>query len=139
MLCRFRHRDRNGCRPHSASGGRNRSLRRCAIGTIHYERVDRDATPGTLVYLKASLTGDEPTDLLSYHSRKSRFPHQSTADQWFDESQFESYRKLGYHVARSAFRESLEKLREKSAQPAMEIDGRDSFRRFRGLFPEPRL
>jgi len=27
------------------------------------------------------------------------FPHESTADQWFKESQFESYRALGYHVA----------------------------------------
>jgi len=29
--------------------------------------------------------------------------HQSTADQFFSESQFESYRRLGYHVLRSAF------------------------------------
>ena len=31
------------------------------------------------------------------------FPHQSTADQFFSESQFESYRRLGLHVLRSAF------------------------------------
>ena len=27
------------------------------------------------------------------------FPHETTADQFFDESQFESYRHLGYEVA----------------------------------------
>jgi hypothetical protein len=26
------------------------------------------------------------------------FPHQSTADQWFSESQFESYRSLGFEI-----------------------------------------
>ena len=33
------------------------------------------------------------------------FPHQSTADQWFDELQFESYRALGEHIGRDASRE----------------------------------
>ena len=28
------------------------------------------------------------------------FPQQSTLDQWFDEAQFESYRKLGYLIGR---------------------------------------
>jgi hypothetical protein len=32
----------------------------------------------------------------------AQFPHESTADQWFDESQFESYRALGYHIADKA-------------------------------------
>ena len=26
------------------------------------------------------------------------FPHESTIEQWFSESQFESYRALGYHI-----------------------------------------
>jgi len=58
---------------------------------------------GWLLYLKSSLTGDEPADVLEYRSRFAGFPHQSTADQFFSESQFESYRRLGYHVLRSAF------------------------------------
>jgi peptidoglycan hydrolase-like protein with peptidoglycan-binding domain len=82
-----------------------------AIGTVHYERVDHGAAPGTLVYLKSSLTGDEPTDLLSYHSRHPQFPHQSTTDQWFAEAQFESYRKLGCHIAKSVFGGAVGKLR----------------------------
>jgi hypothetical protein len=69
------------------------------IGDIRYP----DGQMGTLVYLKASLTGDEPTDVLEYGTRQHAFPHQSTGDQFFDESQFESYRKLGVHVAKTTF------------------------------------
>jgi hypothetical protein len=69
------------------------------IGDIRYP----DGQMWTLVYLKASLTGDEPTDVLEYGTRQHAFPHQSTADQFFDESQFESYRKLGVHVAKTTF------------------------------------
>ncbi|MCI0537034.1 MAG: hypothetical protein L0Z50_17605, partial [Verrucomicrobiales bacterium] len=51
-----------------------------------------------LLYLKASLTGDEPSDLRHYHLENQDFPHQSTADQFFDEAQWESYRRLGEHI-----------------------------------------
>jgi hypothetical protein len=76
----------------------------CAIGKIYYSRVDTDARDGILVYLKSSLTGDEPTDALRYAAANPEFPHQSTSDQWFDESQFESYRVLGFHVAENVFK-----------------------------------
>lgn len=75
----------------------------CAIGKIHYSRVDRNGRDGILVYLKSSLTGDEPTDVLRYAAANAGFPHQSTGDQWFDESQFESYRVLGFHIAENVF------------------------------------
>jgi hypothetical protein len=75
------------------------SKRHCAVGTIHYEHVDPEAPQGILVYIKASLTGDEPTDVLRYAALNKIFPHQSTSDQFFDESQFESYRALGEHIS----------------------------------------
>ena len=76
------------------------SSQHCAMGTIHYpETLNGKRVTGTLVYVKSSLTGDEPTDVLEYRARQMAFPHQTTADQFFDESQFESYRWLGYHVA----------------------------------------
>jgi hypothetical protein len=52
---------------------------------------------GTIIYIKAGITGDEPGDVLNYKRQHTDFPHESTADQWFSESQFESYRRLGYH------------------------------------------
>ena len=70
-----------------------------AVGDITYA----DGTTGRLVYLKSSLTGnDESADVLGRHNEVPKFPHESTADQWFDESQFESYRALGYHIADKA-------------------------------------
>jgi len=68
-----------------------------AIGTIRYDLVDHEKD-GILVYLKTSLTGDEQADVLTYNREHPEFPHQTTGDQWFTESQFESYRRLGQHV-----------------------------------------
>ena len=56
-----------------------------------------------MLYLKSSLTGDEPADVIEYRSQFPEFPHQSTGDQFFSESQFESYRRLGLHIVRDAF------------------------------------
>ena len=63
--------------------------------------------PGTLLYIKSSLTGDEPADILRYAAEHPAFPHESTNDQFFDESQFESYRALGYHAAEDVFTRAL--------------------------------
>jgi hypothetical protein len=76
----------------------------CVVGTITYpEMEDGKPVKGWILYLKASLTGDEPEDVLQYHAAHPDFPHQSTLNQFFTESQFESYRRLGLHIARSAF------------------------------------
>ena len=80
----------------------------CAVGEILYNESDPGAESannqnGILVYIKASLTSDEPADVLNYKSRCPDFPHETTADQWFTESQFESYRALGAHVIETLF------------------------------------
>lgn len=75
-----------------------------AFGTIRYDMVEPDSPVGMLVYVKASLTGDEPADVLEYAAAHREFPHESTLDQFFSESQFESYRRLGEHVAKEVFR-----------------------------------
>ncbi len=80
-----------------------RSLFHCAVGTIHYERLDDHGAEGYLLYIKPSLSGSEPLDVLQYAKAHSEFPHEPTGDQWFSESQFESYRKLGQHVALAVF------------------------------------
>lgn len=66
----------------------------CAIGTIDYS----DTQTGTLLYIKSSLLNDAPEDVLNYAAQNPTFPHQTTGDQFFTESQFESYRYLGYHI-----------------------------------------
>ena len=68
---------------------------RFAVGTIRYSAIDDGIKDGLLVYLKPTLLGDEPVDVANYARTHASFPHQSTAEQWFDEAQFESYRMLG--------------------------------------------
>ncbi len=59
-------------------------------------------TPGRahslLIIVKPTLTGDEPLDVLQYAASHPTFPQETTSDQFFDEAQWESYRKLGEHV-----------------------------------------
>jgi hypothetical protein len=72
--------------------------RRFIIGTIKYSKVDQDATDGLLIYLKPTFYGNEPLDIVNYAKTSPTFPHETTADQWFSESQFESYRGLGLYT-----------------------------------------
>lgn len=95
-----------------------------AFGYIRYPNGNR----GLLVYLKSSLLRDDsleaalPEDfhrtsdfrsddrsydsnayIAYYKATHPDFPHESTADQFFDETQFECYRALGFIVAKSVF------------------------------------
>lgn len=70
----------------------------CAVGSIGYGRLDQNEPDGTLLYVKPVLCEDEPADVYNYAQVNPGFPHESTNDQWFSESQFESYRMLGSHI-----------------------------------------
>ncbi|MBN9520314.1 hypothetical protein J0H58_17585, partial [bacterium] len=78
-----------------------------AVGLIRYDDVDDHALAGTLVFVRSSLTGDEPSDVRQYAATHPEYPHTSTADQFFDDAQFESYRMLGEHAAVSVFEEAV--------------------------------
>jgi hypothetical protein len=72
------------------------SAKNYAVGKITYpENEDHE---GIIIYIKASMTTKENIDLQEYAKKNPTFPHQSTADQFFDEEQFESYRKLGLNI-----------------------------------------
>jgi hypothetical protein len=66
-----------------------------AIGEIRYPGDRR----GILIYIKASITGDENDYIFHYKKRYGAFPHETTLDQLFSEEQFEAYRALGFHAA----------------------------------------
>jgi hypothetical protein len=68
----------------------------CAIADICYP--EPEAEPGLLVYIKPGYHGTEPADVRSYAASNPTFPHEPTADQWFSESQLESYRVLGNYI-----------------------------------------
>lgn len=89
--------------------GSFQSPQRCIVGTIRYGDADPGAADGVLCCLKPVLCGDEPLDVQRYAAAsrkrdgKQPFPQQSTADQFFDEAQFESYRMLGEHLLTRVF------------------------------------
>jgi hypothetical protein len=77
----------------------------CAIGRIRYSAMDNstgtnpDANyDGALIYIKPSLNGSEPRDVVNYHNENSAFPQDSIAKKEFGDEQFESYRMLGSHM-----------------------------------------
>jgi hypothetical protein len=88
----------------------------CAIGKIRYDDFDNRAAPGILVYIKPSLTGEEPADVLNYAASHPTFPHETTANQFYTESQFECYRALGEHIAEAVFKQSVDEVRDSEAE-----------------------
>jgi hypothetical protein len=68
----------------------------CAAGEIQYGPTEK----GILLYVKASLSGDEDDYILDYKRRYRAFPHETTGDQFFDEEQLEVYRALGFHIVK---------------------------------------
>ncbi|RZU40820.1 hypothetical protein [Edaphobacter modestus] len=67
----------------------------CIAGTIRYS----NGAVGQILYIKSAYTRDLPADVVNFHKENPTFPNTSTLDQWFSESQFESYRRLGQHYA----------------------------------------
>jgi hypothetical protein len=81
-----------------------------AVGKIHYvPGSEKDA--GVLIYLKPALLADDPADVLGYKVTNSHFPHDTTANQWFDEAHFENYRALGEAAGSAACSSIADKIR----------------------------
>jgi hypothetical protein len=73
-----------------------------AIGTIRYSDPSADGPgckDGKVIYIKPAYHGSEGAAIQAYAKANKTFPHETTADQWFTESQFESYRALGLDIA----------------------------------------
>jgi hypothetical protein len=81
-----------------------------AVGTIRYSDVHADMLgltkeerSGVLIVVKPNRTPGASVDVLQYGFANDDFPQQTTADQWYDEQQFESYRRLGVISGESLF------------------------------------
>lgn len=62
-----------------------------------------------------------PEDARAYANLHEDFPHENTADQWFSESQFESYRSLGFYQMNLVIRGangSLDRLFNATPEPS---------------------
>jgi hypothetical protein len=73
------------------------------LGTIQYNLEHT----GYLLYIKSSLTGNERDYILDYQQKCPAFPHETTADQFFSEPQFEAYRALGNHIGQDLLSEEF--------------------------------
>jgi hypothetical protein len=77
-----------------------------AVMTVHYPETGdgRPATTGRLVLAKAVLTRHAPDAVKDFAATAdgANFPRDSTADQFIDDIQFESYRQLGRQVTTRA-------------------------------------
>ena len=69
-------------------------------GYIKGKIIYPDGTESTLILLKTTMIKDLGIRLKGYKGAHPDFPDQSTADQFFDEEQFEAYRELGYEIAK---------------------------------------
>ena len=90
------------------------ATRHVAVGKIlygqeHWDQLgleshgEADRT-GVIVWVKPAVTTDDAADVRQYKLENPDFPHQTTVDQWYDEAQFESYRKLAYDSVTNALR-----------------------------------
>ena len=74
------------------------------VAHVYYEGAEQPGS--TVLFVKPSVTGDEPLDVLQYRQQHRAFPQEPTMDQYFDEAQWESYRALGEHIGSRLFRKS---------------------------------
>lgn len=75
---------------------------------IRYPAIDGfEEGIGYILYFKLSLTGNEGEFIRRYRLDEPAFPHHSTANQLFDETQYEAYRALGEHVGDKLFLEAI--------------------------------
>lgn len=100
---RFQGLDKLSNHPQDAKGkpaGNAEPIPYYAIGMIDYASAD-DGDPadnGYILYIKPAYHGTEGAGIISYAASNKDFPHETTLDQWFTESQFESYRSLGLEI-----------------------------------------
>jgi hypothetical protein len=87
-----------------------------AIGDIDYQSADgkeQGCENGIILYIKPAYHGTEGAGIVSYATAHKTFPHETTTDQWFTESQFESYRSLGLEITNTILQDEV-MLREDS-------------------------
>jgi hypothetical protein len=91
-----------------------------AIGEIDYKSAPEwksaegddaaRAENGTILYIKPGYHGTESAGIIAYATANATFPHETTADQFFSESQFESYRSLGFEIMDGVLKDAAENV-----------------------------
>src|SRR4029077_5694408 len=84
-----------------------------AIGEIDYTTAPEGSAAtkkGHILYIKPGYHGTESPGIVAYATANAAFPHETTADQFFSESQFESYRTLGFEIMDGVLRNAAENV-----------------------------
>ncbi|WP_020407322.1 hypothetical protein [Hahella ganghwensis] len=84
-------------RPITEVDDKGRHKKPFALGEVTYQ----DKTKAQLLYIKAVISDYPSANVYSYWRANPSFPDQSTVDQFFDEMQFDSYRRLGLDILTS--------------------------------------
>jgi hypothetical protein len=101
----------SGATGRQANGAKSRAQPHALLARVWYPGAHDEPHAGgcsLLIVLKPSLSGDEPLDVAYYKKAYPDFPQETTLDQFFDEAQWESYRKLGRHIGEQVFPEEGE-------------------------------
>jgi len=77
-----------------------------ALASIHY----RSGKTGHLVVVKPNMCAGAPVDLVNYKADHPLFPQEPTTDQFFSETQWESYFQLGHTLGLNLQRHLLDDL-----------------------------
>src|SRR5262249_21516524 len=102
--------------PRDKNDNASSEARHFVVGTITYAfahaealgwpDLSLEARTGVFVLIKPTVLGDESADVRQYRLENPVFPQQTTADQWYGETQFESYRRLGETCAERVFKQT---------------------------------
>ncbi len=86
-------------RPAGFPAGVDVAERGFVVGTIEYDtKPGAQKECGVIVYVKTTTVDGLSLETRGYKGQHRDFPDQSTADQFFDEQQFEAYRELGFKI-----------------------------------------
>lgn len=83
---------------------RGRPTRRCSLLAI--VRYPGTSARSLIVFVKPVIADFAPADVRLYANDNPAFPQQGTGDQFFDEAQWESYRRLGQAIGSELLRTS---------------------------------
>jgi len=76
-----------------------------------------DVKNGYILYIKPSYHGTESAGIVSYAAANAAFPHEPTFDLFYGESQFESYRTLGFEIVDSVLKQAKARAEELHNDP----------------------
>lgn len=78
------------------------------IDVLHrQEAAAEPSLAGRILWLKPAIVSELPEDVAGYALANAPFPQQTTADQFFDEAQWESYRMLGFTLMNRLLTDTL--------------------------------